>query len=118
VDARQADRSVMLADGRAQKRYPKWRKYTRDMRALYGVTAECKPWTAIGKNLCGSATSDRVKHVVDVAFLDRLHVMGTSASMSELVQGFYCDVSQGVQMKKWGSIEALNTGPQHSEFTG
>jgi hypothetical protein len=91
-------------------RFPAWQQHSRQMRQSFGVTECCRPWTALGKELCGPGTPAREKEVLDLAFLDRLSSRAEGESIENLVEEFYCDVSQGVQLRKWGSVTSLNKG--------
>jgi hypothetical protein len=99
------------------ERNPAWMRHARAVRTELGLTSELCPWSSLGKTLLGPLTGDRYRECLDIAFLDRmLNSTCSDKSPDNLVRGFYCDISQGVQMKKWGVVESLNKGlgAQHS----
>ena len=88
-----------------------WRTYSRNLRAEYGVASECRPWTGSGeKRLIGPSTCERYREIMDIAFIDKLHRRQPGESAESVTRGFFVDLSQGVQFKKWGHVEALNRG--------
>jgi hypothetical protein len=83
---------------------------TRDMRQQLGVTEKCRPWTGSAeRSLCGPHTPERIKHLIDVALVDRIH-SNPGQTIDAITRNFFADVSFGVQFKKWGRLESLNTG--------
>ncbi len=83
------------------------------MRQALGITGGCKAWTSLGKELCGPSTPQRIQAVLDVAVASKVLSLLPSdppQTLDQLMTGFYCDVSQGIQLKKWGDVETLNTG--------
>ncbi len=56
---------------------------------------------------------ERYRECIDIAFIDRINNQppGEERTVDELARGFWCDVSVGVQMKKWGdAMESLQRG--------
>ncbi len=95
------------------KRFAKWREHTRKVRASLGVTDSCKPWTSkVGRKLCGPNTPDRVLQVLYCAAIARLAEKTKEGVYTDIFADFYVDVSQGIQFKKWGTVQTLKTGPQ------
>ncbi len=94
---------------------PAWRKHSRDMRTALKVIGTCKPWTTSTppQKLLGPGTPERFKECIDIAYIDRIAQMSQeepAVKPADLAKGFFVDVSQGVQLKKWGEIGSLNRG--------
>ena len=79
------------------------------MRRKAGVPLDWSPWTSQAHIACCGVPDQkgRCRDVLNVAWAYRLQAH-PDVPWEDLVRGFYCDVSQGVQLRPW-SADVLMT---------
>ena len=76
------------------------------------VSWDFAPWTsAPGKQLHGVSMSDRMKHVIDCAWISRILSQDRVCdgdSGDAVGKGFWADISESLNRKAWGKMKTLN----------
>ncbi len=92
---------------RLEKRFPKWKKYSTDMRSSLAMSSRAKPWSA-GNPMRGVPTHvGRIVDVLDVA-VQTQHQRGLVGAAARA--NFWADYSQGVESRPWGGLRTLCQG--------
>jgi hypothetical protein len=91
-----------------------WTRHTMKIRERLGVSFDFKPWSA-KKALVGLGHSERERHIIDIAWIERLAQNMTFLPEEELVKGYWASTNKVVQCRPFGKLASLMQG--HSVIT-
>ncbi|CAE7293874.1 unnamed protein product, partial [Symbiodinium sp. CCMP2456] len=98
---------------------PKWRLQEQEIRETLPLQRQsARPWSE-GARLQGIAITDRIKALVDVAFLkteDMLKQRKEPHARQDVARSLFADLSQNIVRMPWGRYRTLTTSTQLYSF--
>jgi hypothetical protein len=89
----------------------KWTNHSSSERDRLGMSASSRPWTSRPDvSLRGVPDRARVRATVDIGWGARLLKAAPGTNFENLRKGYYIDVTQAIQRKKYGSTGTLTQG--------
>lgn len=104
----QADNANEAASSTAS--FLAWRKQSGRVRADLGISSGFADWTSrTDIALLGVPRTERILDLLNIAWGARLQAMPKSSSTVDLRRGYWCNLSQEVQRRPWGSAKTLTS---------